>query len=163
VPQPDALAGKEGDGLDELIQRRQKRRPLAPMHPRQAPRPGESTSSPSEATAQPETPAPAVASPTPVIRPARQIPPPKAKEPARPQSAPEADEALRLAQFYVNRTHDQYLRQVRAAALTRGVDVTASAVARYALSRMMDELSVEQMVDLLGEPKERKGRGRPRH
>lgn len=71
-------------------------------------------------------------------------------------------EPLRLAQFYVTPQIDKYLRMVRVQALQQDLDVTASAVARMALQRLVDEISPEDLVRQLAEPRSRKRRGRPR-
>jgi len=59
---------------------------------------------------------------------------------------------LRAAQFYVDGESDEYLRKVRAEALARRLDVTASAVVRLALHRLMSELTPQQVADQLTEP-----------
>ena len=59
---------------------------------------------------------------------------------------------LRAAQFYVDGESDEYLRSVRAEALTRRLDVTASAVVRLAMHRLMRELTPRQVADFLTDP-----------
>lgn len=88
-------------------------------------------------------------------------PTPRRSRKRAPEPAEQVAEPLRLAQFYVTPAIDKYLRTVRAEALTQDVDVTASAVARMALQRLVDETTPRELVRRLGEPKTGK-RGRPR-
>jgi hypothetical protein len=72
---------------------------------------------------------------------------------------------LRLAQFYVDPELDQWLREVRADALLRGVNVSGSSVARLALRSLMEQISVRELVDYIEQQAEEnppQGRGRPR-
>jgi hypothetical protein len=77
---------------------------------------------------------------------------------------PDAAMPLRLVQVYLTPGIDEFLRQVRSMAIAQNFDVTASAVVRHAMERLMAEASPADMIDLLGSPKgqgQRK-RGRPR-
>ena len=71
---------------------------------------------------------------------------------------------LRLVQVYLTPGMDEFLRQARSMAITRGLDVTASAVVRHAMEQLMAATSPADLVELLSS---RKGqiqprRGRPR-
>lgn len=77
---------------------------------------------------------------------------------------PDAAMSLRLVQVYLTPGIDGFLRQVRSMAIVQNIDVTASAVVRHAMERLMAEASPVDIIDLLGSPKgqgQRK-RGRPR-
>jgi hypothetical protein len=71
---------------------------------------------------------------------------------------------LRLVQVYLTPGIDEFLRQARSTAIMQGLDVSASAVVRHALERLMATASPAEMVELLGSPKGRnqRRRGRPR-
>jgi hypothetical protein len=71
---------------------------------------------------------------------------------------------LRLVQVYLTPVIDEFLRQARSMAITQGFDVSASAVVRHAMERLMATASPAEMVALLGRPKGRSQhkRGRPR-
>ena len=71
---------------------------------------------------------------------------------------------LRLVQVYLTPGMDEFLRQARSMAITRGLDVTASAVVRHAMERLMAATSPADLVELLGSPKGQiqPRRGRPR-
>jgi hypothetical protein len=71
---------------------------------------------------------------------------------------------LRLAQFYVTPEHDDALRKIRATGLIDNMDVSGSAVVRYALDQLLAQHSTGELVKLLGSPKGQKQaqRGRPR-
>lgn len=71
---------------------------------------------------------------------------------------------LRLAQFYVTPDHDDALRRIRATGLVEGMDVSGSAVVRYALDQLLAKHKPEELARLLGSPKGQKQaqRGRPR-
>ena len=87
------------------------------------------------------------------------------KAPGRPKKADAAsrDQSLRPAQFYVGAEVDDYLRQVRSQALVRRLDVTASAVVRLAMERLMTDFTPEQITDQLAQPLAgQKGAGRKR-
>jgi hypothetical protein len=71
---------------------------------------------------------------------------------------------LRAAQFYLDDSCDDYLRSIRAEALVRRLDVSGSAVVRFAVHRLIEELTPAQVADRLAEPvAERDGTGRKRH
>jgi hypothetical protein len=71
---------------------------------------------------------------------------------------------LRLVQVYLTPMIDEFLRQARSMAIMQGFDVSASAVVRHAMERLMATASPAEMVELLGSPKGRSQhkRGRPR-
>jgi hypothetical protein len=78
--------------------------------------------------------------------------------------APPASSGLRAAQFYLDDRCDDYLRSIRAEALVRRLDVSGSAVVRFAVHRLLEELTPAQVADRLAEPvAERDGTGRKRH
>jgi hypothetical protein len=72
--------------------------------------------------------------------------------------------SLRLVQVYLTPGIDEFLRQARSLAITQNLDVSASAVVRHAMERLMATTSPAEMVDLLGSPKgqTQPKRGRPR-
>lgn len=167
-----------GDGLDVLDARRaQRRRPLPPRNPRQL----ASTVTPAAESAQ-RVPEEASVAPQPLasVSPAhQQVPVAPLVTPSNTSTVPdtahiasaseqavepeeEQPEPLRLAQFYVTPAIDTYLRQVRAEAIVSNLDVTASAVAREALVRLMEQATPSELVRLLAEPKMQSRRGRPR-
>jgi hypothetical protein len=86
--------------------------------------------------------------------------------PAQRRSGSGSDSAmpLRLVQVYLTPVIDEFLRQARSTAIMQGLDVSASAVVRYAMERLMATASPAEMVELLGSPKGRSQhrRGRPR-
>jgi hypothetical protein len=71
---------------------------------------------------------------------------------------------LRLVQVYLTPGIDEFLRQARAMAITRDLDVSASAVVRHAMEQLMAMTSPADLVELLGSPKgqSQPRRGRPR-
>lgn len=71
---------------------------------------------------------------------------------------------LRLVQVYLTPGIDEFLRQARSVAITQDLDVTASAVVRYAMERLMATASPADLVEVLGSPKgqSQPRRGRPR-
>jgi hypothetical protein len=86
--------------------------------------------------------------------------------PAQRRSGSGSDSAvpLRLVQVYLTPMIDEFLRQARSMAIMQGIDVSASAVVRHAMERLMATASPAEMVELLGSPKGRSQhrRGRPR-
>jgi hypothetical protein len=78
--------------------------------------------------------------------------------------APEGAAPLRLVQVYLTPVIDDFLRHARSIAIVKGLDVSASAVVRHAMERLMAAASPAEMVELLGSPKEQsqRRRGRPR-
>ncbi len=130
------------DGLADLEERRTTRRRRQPPPPRH-PRPVDDVTTP---TPQ-ETPPPAGREDAPDATPAT---PPPSPPVFSPQPLPPAP--LRAAQFYIDGDSDEYLRHVRAEALARRLDVTASAVVRLALHRLMRELNPPQGAAQLAEP-----------
>jgi hypothetical protein len=71
---------------------------------------------------------------------------------------------LRLVQVYLTPRIDEFLRQARSLAITRDLDVTASAVVRHAMEQLMATTSPADLIELLGSPKRQSQprRGRPR-
>ena len=95
----------------------------------------------------------------------REAAPIEEKAPARPEvaRAPEiADESIRLVQVYLPQSADDWLRQVRAEALLRRKDVTASAAVRYALETLMATTTPAELVELLGQKPTNARKGRTR-
>jgi len=90
----------------------------------------------------------------------------RVRRPPRGRSDGTADNAmpLRLVQVYLTPGIDEFLRQARCMAIMQNLDVTASAVVRHAMERLMATVSPAEMVDLLGSPKGQSQlrRGRPR-
>jgi hypothetical protein len=86
--------------------------------------------------------------------------------PAQRRSGSSSDSAmpLRLVQVYLTPVIDEFLRQARSTAIMQGLDVSASAVVRHAIERLMATLSPAEIVELLGSPKgqSQHKRGRPR-
>jgi hypothetical protein len=86
--------------------------------------------------------------------------------PAQRRSGSGSDSAvpLRLVQVYLTPVIDEFLRQARSMAIVQGLDVSASAVVRYAMERLMAATSPAEMVEVLGSPKGQSHhrRGRPR-
>ncbi len=82
----------------------------------------------------------------------------------RPGPAADGAVRLRLVQVYLTPGIDEFLRQARSMAIAQNLDVTASAVVRYAMEHLMATTSPAEMVDLLGSPKgqSQPRRGRPR-
>jgi hypothetical protein len=110
-----------------------------------------------------ESAAAAVASPArPAADPARSV----ISAPAQRRSGRASDGAvpLRLVQVYLTPVIDEFLRQARSMAIAQGLDVSASAVVRHAMERLMASASPAEMVELLGSPKgqSQHKRGRPR-
>ena len=60
-----------------------------------------------------------------------------------------AETVLRPAQFYVDSEADDYLRSIRAEALHRRVDISGSAVVRYALADLMARMTPTEVADAL--------------
>ena len=151
---PDGLSALQGKRQDAVERRRRQAPP--PRHPRVV------DDAPAEAVVDVrDSDAPDAAPPVP--QPAEQPPevtaePKPAASRGRPTAArkasnsPQGDQALRPAQFYVGAEVDDYLRQVRSQAVVRRLDVTASAVVRMAMERLMAELTPEQVTDHLAEP-----------
>jgi hypothetical protein len=77
---------------------------------------------------------------------------------------PDSGTSLRLVQVYLTPGIDEFLRQARSMAIVQNIDVTASAVVRHAMERLMAAASPADIVDLLGSPKgqSQPKRGRPR-
>jgi hypothetical protein len=82
----------------------------------------------------------------------------------RPGRAAEDAVSLRLVQVYLTPVIDEFLRQARSTAIMQGRDVSASAVVRHAMERLMGTVSPAEIVELLGSPKGQRQhrRGRPR-
>lgn len=57
-----------------------------------------------------------------------------------------------MAQFYAGAEVDDYLRQVRSQAVARKLDVTASAVVRLAIGRLMAHLTSDQVTEAMAQP-----------
>jgi len=72
--------------------------------------------------------------------------------------------SLRLVQVYLTPVIDEFLRQARSTAIMQGLDVSASAVVRHAMERLIGTVSPAEIVELLGSPKgqSQHRRGRPR-
>jgi hypothetical protein len=166
------------DGLSILTARREQaaqRGAPPPRHPRPvavAALPDERTAAQEEAPAEIDL---TETSPTPARAPSGTGAPGKrsAVEPKRP-AARRKDQTkvegspptsgLRAAQFYLDDSCDDYLRSIRAEALVRRLDVSGSAVVRFAVHRLIEELTPAQVADRLAEPvAERDGTGRKRH
>jgi hypothetical protein len=77
---------------------------------------------------------------------------------------PDSGTPLRLVQVYLTPGIDEFLRQARSMAIVQNIDVSASAVVRHAMERLMATASPADIVDLLGSPKgqSQPKRGRPR-
>jgi len=86
--------------------------------------------------------------------------------PAQRRSGRASDAAmpLRLVQVYLTPVIDEFLRQARSTAIVQGLDVSASAVVRHAMERLIVVASPAEIVELLGSPKGQgqHRRGRPR-
>ena len=165
MPAPDPVHTTSGDGIADLQARRQRRAPLPPRHPRTGA--AESASAPQrdEPAAEVEqrfvdSPPGEPAQPTPRKEgsPSLQRPAPGAT------AAQQVERPLRLGQFYVTPEHDEALRRIRATGLIDNMDVSGSAVVRYALDQLLAKHKPEELVRLLGSPKGQKQgqRGRPR-
>lgn len=78
--------------------------------------------------------------------------------------ASDAAMPLRLVQVYLTPVIDEFLRQARSTAIVQGLDVSASAVVRHAMERLIVVASPAEIVELLGSPKGegQHRRGRPR-
>ena len=89
-----------------------------------------------------------------------------ARTPARKRTARREAESipLRLGQFYVTASQDEALRRIRAEGLISNMDVSGSAVVRYALDQLLASKTPAELAHLLGTPKGQKQdrRGRPR-
>lgn len=118
------------------------------------------------ADTEPELPAATVA--TAAQQPARMAAPaatrrmPPATTAAAAPAEP-AERSLRLAQFYIDADDDDWLRrEIRAASLIRGVDVSGSAVVRLALRRLREQMTGEEVITELGTARATGNRGRTR-
>jgi len=89
------------------------------------------------------------------------IPLPAQRRPGLPS---DGSVPLRLVQVYLTPAIDEFLRQARSTAIMAGLDVSASAVVRHAMERLIATTSPAAMVELLGSPKgqSQPRRGRPR-
>lgn len=141
------------DGLADLDNKRRKNR--VPPPPRHVKREPQTTVPTAEASTGGET--PDVSQRAPVTPPERRKPAPKVGTPEEP-----GDEPIRLVQVYLPQSTDDYLRQVRAEALTHRRDVTASAAVRYAMEELMRTRTPAQLVELLGDKPTTGRRGRSR-
>jgi hypothetical protein len=151
---PDEPAQTAGDGIAELGQirdqrLRQRRAPLPPRHPRAE-----------EPAAAAQPPAPASAAPGA----AEQAQAARRRARKRPERSEAESVPLRLGQFYVTADQDEALRRIRAEGLMSNMDVSGSAVVRYALDQLLAAKTPAELVRLLGTPKGQKQdrRGRPR-
>jgi hypothetical protein len=161
---PEQVPITASDGIADLQARRQRRAPLPPRHPRAAVVAPVRTPQPSGPAAAAEqgpgrSSSAEAAEPTPQSEPSappRQVPRAKVTE--------QVELPLRLAQFYVTPQHDEALRRIRATGLIDNMDVSGSAVVRYALDQLLAKHKPEDLVKLLGSPKGQKQsqRGRPR-
>lgn len=162
---PDGLSALQGK-RDEAVGRRRRQAP-PPRHPRVAEdlppdevvdlRQADQSDGPPPVPQRAEQPLKVTAEPKPSASHDRQ------SGARKSSSAPQGDQALRPAQFYVGAEVDDYLRQVRSQAVVRRLDVTASAVVRLAMERLMAELTPEQVTDHLAQPlADQKGAGRKR-
>jgi hypothetical protein len=122
---------------------------------------------PAEIDLREEAPAPATRATEPVAPAKRTVTSPKRPPSRKAQTTADAGAAtsgLRAAQFYLDDRCDDYLRSIRAEALMRRLDVSGSAVVRFAVHRLLEELTPAQVADRLAEPvAERDGTGRKRH
>lgn len=141
------------DGLADLDNKRRKNR--VPPPPRHAKRETQATAVTAEAPTS--TVAPDVSQAPPVATPERRRRGPKVETPE-----PLGEEPIRLVQVYLPQSTDDYLRQVRAEALTHRRDVTASAAVRYAMQELMRTKTPAQLVELLGDKPTNGRRGRSR-
>jgi hypothetical protein len=69
------------------------------------------------------------------------------------QGAPKGGGKLEKLQFYLDPSAQDYLHEIRVVVVNRKdrkLDVSASAVMRLAVQRLADQLTPEQVVDLLG-------------
>lgn len=160
MPAPNQAPTPSGDGIADLQARRQRRVPLPPRHPRPEPEASQADAPVIDVREdQPEPPAAkqAAASPSPST-------PPAPRRAPRPKASQQVDVPLRLAQFYVTPDHDDALRRIRATGLVEGMDVSGSAVVRYALDQLLAKHKPEELARLLGSPKGQRQahRGRPR-
>lgn len=162
---PDGLSALQGKRA-EAVERRRRQAP-PPRHPRVVEDPptedvvdlriGE------EPDVAPPVPQPAEQPPEVTAQPSQSGGRSRSSAPRKSSSAHQADQALRPAQFYVGVEVDRYLREVRSQAVVRRLDVTASAVVRLAMERLMAELTPEQVTDQLAQPlADHKGAGRKR-
>ena len=165
MPAPDPVRPTSGDGIADLQARRQRRAPLPPRHPRLAE--AESASAPQRDESTTEVEAPPGDSPPsePTQATTRKNGSPSPRRPAPGSKATQQVELpLRLGQFYVTPEHDEALRRIRAIGLIDNMDVSGSAVVRYALDQLFANHKPEELVKLLGSPKGQKQgrRWRPR-
>ena len=109
------------------------------------------------ASPMPEPPLPAAAPATPGVR-------RLSGDGSTGTRTPDSGTPLRLVQVYLTPGIDEFLRQARSMAIVQNIDVTASAVVRHAMERLMAAASPADIVDLLGSPKgqSQPKRGRPR-
>ena len=167
------------DGLSILNDRRKQqasRGAPPPRHPRPSTAAGNGAATPEEPATQDkaqtapiggtaESPAPADSKPRQASgrRPGQQRA--RSGDEASPEEQPASNSAgLRAAQFYVDDRCDDYLSEVRIEAIRRKADVSGSAVVRYALHRLIEELSPAQIADRLAVPATESSRsGRKRH
>lgn len=109
---------------------------------------------------------PAAAAVAPSSRPASDPAGSVAPLPAQRRSGrgPDGTVPLRLVQVYLTPVIDEFLRQARSMAIVQGLDVSASAVVRHAMERLIVVASPAEIVELLGGPKgqSQHRRGRPR-
>jgi len=86
-----------------------------------------------------------------------------AAPPTTPETAPAAPDRVKTAQFYIDEDLRKWLeRDIRAASLMQGIDVSGSAVVRLALRRLQTELSTQQILDALATKSTTPKGGRPR-
>ncbi len=133
------------DGLADLDNKRRKNRvPPPPRHAKREPQATAPTAEAPTGTGAPNVPQAA----------------PRAPKATTPRAA--GEEPIRLVQVYLPESADDYLRQVRAEALTHRRDVTASAAVRYAMEELMRTKTPAQLVELLGDKPANGRRGRSR-
>jgi hypothetical protein len=80
----------------------------------------------------------------------------------RPTTARGVPGDLRKVQIYVDKPIDDYLWQVRAEAAGQRLDVSAAAVARFALHRLMEEMTPTDVLGHLATAPDGQGPGRKR-
>lgn len=159
----DGLSALEGKRAEAVGRRRRQAPP--PRHPRAATDEPEAVVDLREdASGDDQLPVPeAAGNPETGPAPAATVGRPRARPTPKGGGTAETEGALRPAQFYVGAQVDDYLRQVRSQAVVRRLDVTASAVVRLAMERLMAELTPEQVTERLAQPvATRPGSGRKR-
>lgn len=146
MSQPDGLSALQGRREAAAARRRQPMPP--PKHPRRDP-PDRAPAAPASEETRAE-PTDLVAEPAPA--------------PTRPAAGRgRGGSGLRLGQFYLDESADDWLREIRLTAMHQRQDITASAVVRWALARAAAQMTVQQVVDeLLAAQPRNTGRGRPR-